>query len=122
MLVMDSWLSFNFANYEMLEFPNFYFVYNNTPKFDSEAMNQFRDQYYEQYLIYPSLNTILGLELVNWLGANESSTFDYNLRRSLDQKSFQPGKLTWGFNFQNSNNNTYTPVFKLEAGELIPLN
>lgn len=121
-LVMDSWLGFNFANYEMLEFPNFYFIYNNTPKFDSDAMNSYRDYYYEQYLAYPSLNSILGSELVHWVGSNESQAFNFELRRSLDQKSFQPGKLTWGFNFQNSNNNTYTPVFRLEAGELIPLN
>ncbi|MFN3997795.1 amino acid ABC transporter substrate-binding protein [Algoriphagus sp.] len=121
MLVMDSWLGFNFANYEMLEFPNFYFIANNTPKFDSEAMKEFRKQFYSQYYIYPGMNSILGLELVHWIGSNSKSTMDYNIRRSLDQKSFQPGKLTWGFNFQNSNNNSYTPVFRMEAGELIPL-
>lgn len=121
-LVMDSWLAFNFANYEMLEFPNFYFISNNTPKFDSEGMNQFRNRFYESYSIYPGMNSILGMELVYWLGSNSKSTLDYDLRRSLDQRSFQQGKLTWGFNFQNSNNNSYAPVFKLEAGELIPLN
>jgi hypothetical protein len=120
-LVMDSWLGFNFANYEMLEFPNFYFISNNTPKFDNEAMTRFRDQYYQQYLANPMMNTVLGMELVYWLGANSKSTYDYDLRRGLNQNAFQQGKLTWGFNFQNSNNNSYTPVFKLEAGELIPL-
>jgi hypothetical protein len=121
MLVMDSWLGFNFANYEMLEFPNFYFIGNNTPKFDTEAMSEFRDQFYKKYFTYPGMNSILGLELVLWLGANSKPTFGYDLRRSLDQNSYQPGKLTWGFNFQNSNNNSYAPVFKMEAGELIPL-
>ena len=120
-LVMDSWLGFNFANFEMLEFPNFYFISNNTPKFDAESMNLFRDQYYEQFLAYPMMNSILGYELVYWLGSNSTSSFDFDLRRSLDQRSFQPGKLTWGFNFQKSNNNSYSPVFKLESGELIPL-
>ena len=121
-LVMDSWLGFNFANYEMLEFPNFYFIANNTPKFGSDAMNLFRDQYYEQYLGFPSWNTILGVDLIHWLGSNQTSSMGYELRRSLDLNSFQSGKLTWGFNFQNSNNNSFAPVFKLEAGELIPLN
>jgi len=121
MLVMDSWLGFNFANYEMLEFPNFYFIANNTPKFDSQEMKEFRTQFYDQYFIYPGMNSILGAELVQWLGSNSKSTFGYDLRRSLNQASFQPGKLSWGFNFQNSNNNSYTPVFRMEAGELIPL-
>ncbi len=122
MLVMDSWLSFNFANYEMLEFPNFYFIYNNTPQFDSESAHSFRDGYYEQYLSYPSLNSMLGLELVSWIYANGNPSNGYDFRTSLNMRSFQPGKLTWGFNFQNSHNNNYVPVFKLEAGELIPLN
>ncbi|MDP3472106.1 MAG: ABC transporter substrate-binding protein [Algoriphagus sp.] len=120
-LVMDSWLGFNFANYEMLEFPNFHFIANNTPKFDTSEMNQFRKKYYEQYYTYPGMNSILGSEIVYWLGSNVKTTFNFDLQRSLDQKPFQEGKLTWGFNFQNSNNNRYTPVFKLEAGELIPL-
>lgn len=121
MLVMDSWLGFNFANYEMLEFPNFYFISNNTTKFESEEMTQFRKSFYDTYLVYPSLNVILGAELVNWISANAQFVNDYDLRIPLDQKGFQPGKLTWGFNFQNTNNNTYSPVFKLESGELIPL-
>jgi hypothetical protein len=121
-LVMDSWLGFNFANYEMMEVPNFYFISNNTPKFDTEAMSEFRNKFYNRYYNYPGMNSILGLELVYWLGSNAKPTFGYDLRRSLDQNSYQPGKLTWGFNFQNSNNNSYTPIFKLEAGELIPLN
>jgi hypothetical protein len=121
-LVMDSWLGFNFANYEMLEFPNFYFISNNTPKFDSEQMGQFNKIFYEHYLNYPSLNVILGAELINWISANAEFVNDYNIRKTLDQNGYQPGKLTWGFNFQNSNNNTYSPVFKLVGGELIPLN
>lgn len=120
-LVMDSWLAFNFANYEMLDIPNFYFISNNTPKFGSDEMNLFRDHFYEQYLVYPMVNTVLGSELIHWIGLNSSKDSGFDLRKGLDKKAFQPGKLTWGFNFQNSNNNSYTPVFKFEAGELVPL-
>lgn len=121
LLVMDSWLSFNFSNYEMLEFSNFYFISNNTPNYNSQELNDFRESYYESYLFYPPTHAILGAELVNWIYKNADYGYNYELRASLDQKSFQPGELTWGFNFQKVNNNTYTPVFKLEAGELIPL-
>ncbi|GAA0879044.1 hypothetical protein GCM10009119_20120 [Algoriphagus jejuensis] len=120
-LVMDSWLGFNFANYEMMEVPNFYFISNNTPQFDTEAMNSFREQYYQRYLIYPMVNTILGSELVYWLGSNANPVYEFDLRRGFNQRAFQPGRLTWGFNFKDANNNSYTPVFKFEAGELIPL-
>ena len=121
-LVMDSWVGFNFANYEMLEFPNFYFISNNTPKFFSDEMEAFRKAFYEKYLSYPSLNSILGYELTYWLATNAKSNLGFDLRSGLDLGAFRPGKLTWGFNFRNAKNNTYVPVFKFEAGELIPLN
>lgn len=120
-LVMDSWLGFNFANFEMLEFPNFYFIANNTLNFNGEPMNAWRDTYYTKYLNYPSVNTSLGRELVYWLANNMSASKGFDLRKNLDRITFEKGQLTWGFNFQNSTNNKYVPVFKLEAGELKPL-
>lgn len=120
-LVMDSWIGFNFANYEMLEFPNFHFISNNTPNFEADAMQQFKENFYTKNLSYPSLNATLGRELVYWLSSNMGPTKGFELRRNLDQAAFQQGKVTWGFNFQNSNNNQYVPVFKIEAGEMKPL-
>ena len=121
LLVMDSWLGFNFSNYEMLEYANFYFISNNTPKYHSEEMDAFRDLFYEKHLQFPSINSLLGAELVHWIHTNAEFANDFDLRPSLDQKGYQPGRLSWGFNFQKVNNNSYSPVFKLESGELIPL-
>lgn len=121
LLVMDSWLGFNFANYEMLESPNFYFIGNNTPRFGTKEMNEFREEFFNENLTYPSLNSIQGYDLVNWLKSNISATMAMDLRRSLDVNSFQNGNLTWGYNFRNSNNNQYVPVFRLESGELKPI-
>jgi|GEM_PF-313666 len=121
LLVMDSWLAFNFSNYEMLEFPNFYFISNNTPRFHSESIETFQGLYYEKHLQYPSTNALLGAELMHWVFTNAEFASDFDLRPSLNQKGYQAGRLTWGFNFQKVNNNSYSPVFKLEAGELIPL-
>ncbi|WP_339878138.1 amino acid ABC transporter substrate-binding protein [uncultured Algoriphagus sp.] len=121
MVVMDSWLSFNFANFEMLEFPNFYFIGNNTLNFYGEPMEKFRNRFYDKYLNLPSINSTLGAELIDWVASNMSDSKGFDLRRNLDQKAFQAGKLTWGFNFQGGHNNQYVPLFELEAGELKPL-
>ncbi len=122
LLVMDSWLGFNFSNFEMLEYANFYFISNNTPKYHSEAMDDFRKLYYSKHLQFPSTNSLLGAELVHWVHNNAEFAQDFDIRPSLDKNGKQTGRLTWGFNFQNVNNNSYSPVFKLESGELIPLN
>lgn len=122
LLVMDSWLGFNFSNFEMLEYANFYFISNNTPKYHSDAMDDFRKEYYSKHLQFPSTNSLLGAELVYWVHTNAEFAQDFDLRPSLDKNGNQSGRLTWGFNFQKVNNNSYSPVFKLESGELIPLN
>jgi hypothetical protein len=122
LLVMDSWLGFNFSNFEMLEYANFYFISNNTPKYHSEAMDDFRKLYYSKHLEFPSTNSLLGAELVHWVHTNAEFAQDFDIRPSLDKNGKQTGRLTWGFNFQNVNNNSYSPVFKLVSGELIPLN
>ncbi|AMQ56125.1 ABC transporter substrate-binding protein [Algoriphagus sanaruensis] len=121
-LVMDSWLGFNFANFEMLEFPNFYFIANNTPRFSSPEMDLFREAFYTKYLAFPSLNAVVGYELIYWLDQNAKENLDFDLRSGLDLSRYSPGKLTWGYNFTNSHNNTHVPVFKFEMGQLVPLN
>lgn len=120
-LVMDSWLGFNFANFEMLEDPNFYFISNNSPALDKEAMIAFKTDFYNRNLVFPSMNAVLGKELIFWLSSNLSPSFGFDLRRSLNQQQFQQGNITWGFNFLNSNSNNYVPVFGFEYGELKPL-
>ncbi|NVJ85712.1 MAG: hypothetical protein HWE15_05360 [Algoriphagus sp.] len=119
--VMDSWLTFNFANYEMLPYDNFYFISNNTPNFESESMVQLKDRFYQEYSLFPSSNSVLGYEMVYWLATHFRPDSETDFRTSLDQQVFQPGKLTWGFNFQNTNSNRYVPVFKFESGELKPI-
>lgn len=121
LLVMDSWLGFNFANYEMLEFPNFYFISNNTPRFGTKEMQDFREEFLAKNLIYPSINSMLGYDLINWLKSNLSMQMGIDFRRSLDIHAFQVGKFSWGYNFRESNNNQYVPVFQLESGELKPI-
>ncbi|MGM0944316.1 MAG: hypothetical protein ACQEW9_03970 [Bacteroidota bacterium] len=121
-LVMDSWLGFNFANYEMLEFPNFYFISNNSPHFGTEEMEVYRRAFYDRYLVFPSVNSVLGTELIYWLDSFSSASSGWELRENLKQKDFLPGRLTWGFDYKDSNSNQYVPVFGLEAGELKPIN
>jgi hypothetical protein len=84
-------------------------------------MNEFREEFFNENLAYPSLNSIQGYDLVNWLKSNISATMAMDFRRGLDVNSFQSGNLTWGYNFKNSNNNQYVPVFRLESGELKPI-
>ncbi|EOZ96750.1 LysM-repeat protein [Indibacter alkaliphilus LW1] len=117
-LVMDSWLFFNFANYEMLLAENLYFIGNNTIKLDSKPVASFREKYFQLFVGYPSFNTHLGYELIQWIGETINQSDGFDLRRNLDRRGFREGKLFYGFDFSKSHHNKYVPVLKLEQGKL----
>ena len=117
--VMDSWLYFNFANYEMMEKQNLRFIGNNSIKFESPDRENFKSGFYAQYFIYPSFNTHLGYELAYWLQESINVTDGFDLRKNLDKKGYRQGKVSFGTDFKNSKNNQYVPILKLEDGILI---
>jgi hypothetical protein len=66
-IVMDSWLYFNFASYEMMEAQNFHFIGNNTVSLGRPETDDFREAYYKRFNSYPALNVFLGHELGHWV-------------------------------------------------------
>lgn len=117
-LVMDTWLYFSFANFEMLQSEDFYFIGNNTLKLGEESVDDFREKYFDLYTAYPTFNAHLGYELAYWLGSVVNSTEGFDFRSNLDKKGFWEGKISYGLNFKNSSSNQYVPVLKLEKGKL----
>ena len=117
-IVMDSWLYFNFASFEMLENQNFVFLGNNSIDFNNPNLELFRNGFNEEYGKYPSLNMHLGYELVYWIAETINPNRGFDFRGNLNQNRFKQGKITYGFDFTNSNNNQYVPVLKLSDGKL----
>ncbi len=117
-LVMDSWLYFNFASYEMLDIQNFHFIGNNSINVTKEEVEEFRENFFEKYNVFPDLNAHLGYELIHWISSviNQKKGFDF--QKNLDKQGFQDGTLTFGFDFQNSRSNNYVPILRLEDGVL----
>jgi ABC-type branched-subunit amino acid transport system substrate-binding protein len=117
-IVMDSWLFFNFASYEMMENQNFVFLGNNSIDFNNPNLENFRSGFNEEYGKFPSLNMHLGYELTHWIAETINPSKGFDLRKNLNQNKFKPGKITFGFDFTNANNNRYVPVLKLYNGKL----
>lgn len=117
-VVLDSWLNFNFASYEMLENQNFVFLGNNTINFNSDYITQFRTDFYKKYLIYPSFNSHLGYELIYWIVETINPTKGFDFRKNLNQKGYHSGRISYGFDFTNNFNNQYVPILELENGIL----
>ncbi|UJP64703.1 ABC transporter substrate-binding protein [Mongoliitalea daihaiensis] len=117
-LVMDSWLYFNFANYEMLENQNFHFVANNLLKLNSQPYERFREDFLGKNMMYPSLNVSLGYELMYFIYSTFEQSHKRDWRDGLNRSGFREGKISQGFNFTQSQSNTFVPVYRLENGIL----
>ncbi|WP_373522968.1 ABC transporter substrate-binding protein [Aquiflexum sp.] len=117
-VVLDSWLYFNFASFEMLGNQNFVFLGNNTLNFASDELDKFRDDFFEKHQIYPSFNSHLGYELIYWIVETINPSKGFDFRKNLNQLGFRSGKVTYGLDFTNSFNNRYVPILKLENGVL----
>lgn len=117
-LVMDSWLYFNFASYEMLDIQNFHFVGNNSINVAKDEVGDFREDFFARYNIYPDLNAHLGYELIYWISNSINHEKGFDFQENLDQGGFQEGQLTFGFDFQNSRSNNHVPILRLEDGIL----
>jgi hypothetical protein len=118
-LVMDSWLYFNFASYEMLENQIFHFIGNNAVDFSNPNLEKFRTSFQERFLSQPPSNAYLGYELLYWVTETIGPGVGFDFRKNLDQRGFQKGRILYGSDFNKSNNNSYVPVLFLENGVLV---
>jgi hypothetical protein len=117
--VMDSWLYFNFANYEMFNSQKIYFVGNNSINFQADFTEKFRSEFFQKYQMHPSINAYLGYELIYWLSQTISPQAGFDLRNNLNSKGKFLGTVTYGFDFEKSNSNKYIPILMLVNGELV---
>jgi hypothetical protein len=117
-LVPDSWLYFNFANFEMMEHQNVHFIGNNTINFESEDLADFRENFLERYETFPGIFAHLGYETVYWIQENLNPHKGFDFAKNLNRAGFHEGKLTFGFNFQDARANQYVPIMRLENGTL----
>lgn len=117
-MVMDTWLYFNFANFEMLQNQNFHFISNNTIRIGSLKAEGFKEAFFKQNQIYPSLNAHLGYELMNWVTTTINNSRGFDFRKNLNNIGKIEGDISFGLDFRNSRNNKFVPILILENGVL----
>jgi len=81
-------------------------------------MEIFRNGFNEEYGKFPSLNMHLGYELINWIAETINPSKGFDFRKNLNENRFKQGKITYGFDFLDVNNNRYVPLLKLRNGKL----
>lgn len=115
-MVMDSWLYFNFANFEMLESQNLHFIGNNSLDLEDKKLTKFREDFNEQFVAYPSFNASQGYDLMHWIANTINPKDGFDFRKNLDKKGMQNGQISYGWDFTNSNSNKNVPITRINGG------
>ncbi|HSI77792.1 MAG TPA: ABC transporter substrate-binding protein [Lunatimonas sp.] len=118
-IVMDSWLYFNFASYEMMEAQDFHFISNNTPNLSSPSVEDFRGSYFEYFKTFPGLNSYLGYELIHWILSVANTEKGFDFKENIQKSNYMDGVLTFGFDFSEASYNNFVPILRLEEGAIV---
>lgn len=116
--VMDSWLFFNFANFELLEGNDLHYIGNNTINMAKSEVDDFRFRFFEKYNSYPGDYAYMGYDLMTWVSNTINNRNGFDFRANLNQRGQVDGNLSFGLNFRNSQCNLYVPFLKLNQGKL----
>ncbi|WP_200974252.1 ABC transporter substrate-binding protein [Echinicola sp. 20G] len=116
--VMDSWLYFNFANFDMLEGNDLNYIGNNSINLSKKEVEDYRFRFFEKFNAYPGAYAYIGYDLMGWVANVINSRTGFDFRKNLDQRGQTDGGLGFGLNFRNSHSNQYVPVLKLTQGKL----
>ena len=116
--VMDSWLFFNFANFDLLEGNDLNYIGNNTIDLGKKEVDDYRFRFFEQYNSYPGPYAYVGYDLMNWVTNTINNLKGFDFRENLNQRGKVNGSLSFGLDFRNGQSNQYVPLLKLNQGKL----
>jgi len=117
---LDDWLNFQNVNYLQLERLGVKLL---APRFyddETEAFNQFENRFIKKYQMAPTIQAVIGYELIYLMGnlLNEYGKY-FQLELRAD---YIPGKFFWGYDFSNARDNQIVPIVEFKDGELIKIN
>ncbi|MFY0652712.1 MAG: hypothetical protein JXQ96_11790 [Cyclobacteriaceae bacterium] len=114
------WLNYDMLNVDQLERIGVYFISPDYVDRTSDTFRFFRSNYHKAHKKEPSLNAMLGYELMMYTGSMMKEYGHYFQNGSI-QEGFSKGKVFHGFNYNFSNSNQVVPIirFKDSGFELV---
>lgn len=107
-IATNHWLEFQSANFEQLQRRNFHFILPDYSAFDSIQTQRFRRNYSKKFNAQPSVYSSQGFEwAINLLPKVISGNAN-----SFRNIGYIPGVLLPGFDYSQSSDNRFVPIYK----------
>ena len=115
-----SWLNHKFISLKILEQRPVYMIAPEYVDYKSEAFKEFKKSYIERYHSSPNRYAVLGYEFIHFLGRMMSKYGTHF--QNVEDKEFLKGKLMYGFDFNEAQDNQCVPVVHFDESELKIIN
>ncbi|MDP4680372.1 MAG: hypothetical protein NWS46_08410, partial [Cyclobacteriaceae bacterium] len=113
----NDWLSYDMLTIDQMERLGVYFVSPEYPIRTNMTFKKFRFDYQSVYKEDPSMNNMLGYELMMYTGMMLNKYGNYFQNGTL-LEGFVPGKLFYGIDYNISNSNQVVPITRIVDSEI----
>ncbi|WP_020528521.1 ABC transporter substrate-binding protein [Flexithrix dorotheae] len=116
-LVFNDLLEIEQLSYKQLELMKVFFSYPRYFDKDSIKAKMFQSDYVEKLNFIPSIYAYLGFESISLFG-KMLQKYGTGLPNGIHDEQFIRGAVSYGFNFQDGNDNSFVPIVRLKNGIL----
>lgn len=117
----DEWLDFNQISFDQLQRMGVIMIGQNYFDFSSHQVAEFKEAYRKEYNKLPTQYSYDGYETM-WFFGTQLFEFGNYFQYGLYNEGFQPGRLYFGYDYTNANDNQVVPILKMEDLVLRMLN
>ncbi len=117
----DKWLQSRFIDFRQMERLQVYMTAPSFLDYTSYNFKRFQKKYMNKYKYIPNNYSFIGYDLMLLFGGLLDQGGKY-FQHELKNKDFYPGSLFQGYNYAESNDNSYIPIVRFESGVLTQVN
>ncbi len=117
----DKWLQSSYIDFKQLERLQVYLTAPSFLDYTSESFESFQRSYESRYKCIPNNYSFIGYDLMLFFGGllDQGGTY---FQHDLRNRDFYSGTLFQGYNYRDSNDNSYVPIVRFESGVLTQVN
>jgi hypothetical protein len=116
-----NWKGVSTLTYPEMERIGICFVDPNYIDEDAMSFIQYRNSYMEKYKVVPSMNVMIGYDMMYSIG-NMLKVYGNYFQNGNSIEGFQKGQLLYGLEFNLANSNQYVPITVLSESKLKVVN
>jgi hypothetical protein len=121
LVTKEEWLEFRLLSFTQLERRQVHFLDQDYLDYNKPAVRNFKKAFTNDMNLLPTNFAYEGYDMM-FLFGNALKMYGNYFRDGIQKAGFIPGRIFPGYDYTNSNSNTFIPITKFEEQLLVPVN